>query len=52
MLLIFGTLAFPKENIYIKVNFLMYSFKVKIIMGPDFGPKGYIKGDKYALICL
>ena len=36
---------------YIKVNFIMYSFKVKIIMGPDFGPKGY-KGDKYALICL
>ena len=51
-LLIFGTHAFPKENIYIKVNFIMFSFKVKIIMGSDFGPKGYIKGDKYALICL
>ena len=51
-LLIFGALAFPKENIYIKVNFIMYSFKVRIIMGPDFGPKGYIKGDKYVLSCL
>ena len=30
----------------------MYSFKVKIIIGPNFGSKGYIKGDKYALICL
>ena len=39
-LLIFGALAFPKENIYIKVNFIMYSFKVKIIMGPDFWSKG------------
>ena len=51
-ILIFGALAFPKENIYIKVNFILYSFKVKIIMGPDFRPKGYIKGNKYGLICL
>ena len=45
-------LAFSKENNYIRVNFIMYSLKVKIKMGPDFGPKGYIKGNKYALICL
>ena len=49
---IFGAIAFPKENIYIKIYFIMHSFKVKIIRGPDFGPKGYIKGENYVLICL
>ena len=48
MLLIFRALAFRKENSYIRVNFIMHTFKGRLILGPNLGPKG----DDCVLICL
>ena len=35
-----------------RLNFIMHTFKDRPILGPNFGPKGYIKGDNCVLICL
>ena len=34
----FEALAFQKENIYIRVNFIMDTFKINMIWGPNFAP--------------